>query len=787
MFKNQNKYIFTTIISIMILFSCFAMIDSSNASENVTINSTTDGGIKQVINQDYETIYLENGLYKGANNTNLTISRNLTIEGKGDNVIIDAQGNSGIFYTSGTGCTVTLINIKFINSRSPSINGDIVRAITNYGGVNVINCSFTGFSNYYGAGGAIANYGGMSVTNCNFIDNGVTTAYSSRGGAIYNIGSISVINCNFTKNSVNSISNSSTGGGNAYSYGGAIFNDNGGRMNIIDCNFINNTAISSYSIVTGWDNVFSYGGAIFNNGTMNITNCYFTNNKANSSNRGHGEAYSYGGAIFNNRTMNISGSGFYDNAVIGGSYTTEGNAIYNMGNMISNGNYGSSSINGGGNVSYNTFNTNLVINTSVSSNKITITVTATANGARIQNRVIYFYTNGNLVGNATTNNNGIATYNYTVLTSGNHIIKAELLQFTSVGYTYLTSNSTKTVNIIITNLTINTSVIHDEIVITVTATANGVGIQGRIIYFYVLYELVGNATTNNNGVVTYNYALSGFVGTFPIKVELLQYIDGESIYLAFNSTERVNVTLIENTTNNTENNTNNSTNPNGNNSNNVTNNDPIVKKNTQIIMNDFKGTYNKIITISATLKSGNNPISNKLVNFYVNNKYVGQARTNSQGIAIFNYKVTSTGTLSLKGMFNEDSAYISSFKTSKLTVLQLSEIKITNKATVKKRTAKITTTVANLGYNKGTFKLTYKLAKGLTYKKPKVSTGKISYNKKTRTLTWTISNLKVHKTKSATLTWTLNAKKGKYAMKPSLVKNNSIRLLSNNNLSFKVK
>lgn len=50
-------------------------------------------------------------------------------------------------------------------------------------------------------------------------------------------------------------------------------------------------------------------------------------------------------------------------------------------------------------------------------------------------------------------------------------------------------------------------------------------------------------------------------------------------------------------------------------------------------------------------------------------------------------------------------------------------------------------------------------AKGFTYKKPNVFIGKISYNKKTRTLTWTITNLKVYKTKAATLTWSLKAKK----------------------------
>jgi hypothetical protein len=121
-------------------------------------------------------------------------------------------------------------------------------------------------------------------------------------------------------------------------------------------------------------------------------------------------------------------------------------------------------------------------------------------------------------------------------------------------------------------------------------------------------------------------------------------------------------------------------------------------------------------------------------------------------------------------------------------VPEYSVIKIKNSKAVKKKVVTFKTTLANLGPNKANFKVTYKLAKGFTYKKPKVSVGITKYNKKTRTLTWTVNNLKVHKTKSATLTMSLKAKKGKYTLKAIVKNSNSLKVSSNNVLKgIKVK
>ncbi|MGL6298571.1 MAG: hypothetical protein ACRC1M_05320 [Methanobacteriaceae archaeon] len=279
-------------------------------------------------------------------------------------------------------------------------------------------------------------------------------------------------------------------------------------------------------------------------------------------------------------------------------------------------------------------------------------------------------------------------------------------------------------------------------------------LNDKLIHFYVNGIYVGDATTGNDAVAKLLYVHNqlGFA-LWEAK------FDESAGYKASNGISNI-----------------------------VINDNPTPQKQTtSIIMNSFKGSYNKIVILSVKLFSGGKTFSSKFVDFFVNGVWVGRNKTNSQGLAIFNYKVVKTGNLNVKSTFSEDNNYTGSSKTSILSVPNLSEIKIKNTASVKGKTVKIINTITNLGYDKGTFKLTFKLAKGLTYVKPKVSIGTISYNAKTMIATWSVSNLKVDKTKSNTIVWNLKAKKSSYSMTPNIIKNNYIQLLSNNNLSFKVK
>lgn len=211
---------------------------------------------------------------------------------------------------------------------------------------------------------------------------------------------------------------------------------------------------------------------------------------------------------------------------------------------------------------------------------------------------------------------------------------------------------------------------------------------------------------------------------------------------------------------------------------------------TTVTMTNHVGTYGKVVQLRATLKDvQGHAVSGHTVTFYVNGKVVGKGVTNSVGLATCNYKVGSTGTFSIRASFAGQDSYLASLKEANLTVSKLSVLKVKNIKSVKKRTVTLKTILANLGPDKtGKFRITYKLAKGFTYKKPKASIGKLSYNKKTRTLTWTVNPLKVHKSKSATLTWTMKAKKGKYTIAPKVSKASNMKVTSNNVLkSFRVK
>jgi len=138
--KETTKYL-ASILAISLIAICFLSSVSDVDAANDTITNTTEGGLKLAIDTVEEgTVYLEDGVYSGENNTNITITKNLTIIGKSNkNTIIDAQGNNQIFTINGD-CSVILINLTFINGKSHT-------------------------------GGAIYNSGDLSVSDCSFVNN----------------------------------------------------------------------------------------------------------------------------------------------------------------------------------------------------------------------------------------------------------------------------------------------------------------------------------------------------------------------------------------------------------------------------------------------------------------------------------------------------------------------------------------------------------------------------------------------------------------------------------------
>ena len=225
------------------------------------------------------TVQIANGVYTGTGNTNITISKNITITGQNKNkTIINGTDTNWIFKI------ISGVNVTIQNSTLTHGNASFGGAIYNNGTLTVSDCIFTN-NKATAFGGAISNYNGTisSLNGCIFKGNS-----AGFGGAIDNnyrtIGT--VIDCIFT--------------GNNAIYGGAISNYQG-NITTLSGVFTNNTASKS-------------GGAILNyHSTILAANgCIFTGNNATDS----------GGAIYNDGTINMHFNMFADNTA------TNGSAIY---------------------------------------------------------------------------------------------------------------------------------------------------------------------------------------------------------------------------------------------------------------------------------------------------------------------------------------------------------------------------------------------------------------------------------------------------------------------------
>jgi predicted outer membrane repeat protein len=174
------------------------------------------------------TIRIANGIYSGENNTQIHITKNMTIIGQSqENTVINANLSSWIFYIESniSDISVTIQNLTLANG-----SGDYGGAINNYYGILLLkDCTFSG-NIVTEDGGAIFNEGNQTVINCTFINN-----TGSGGGAIHDEDYSEFINCKFINNTAER--------------GGAIYNCCGHEI-ITGCTFEGNSA--------------NYGGAIWN-------------------------------------------------------------------------------------------------------------------------------------------------------------------------------------------------------------------------------------------------------------------------------------------------------------------------------------------------------------------------------------------------------------------------------------------------------------------------------------------------------------------------------------------
>jgi uncharacterized repeat protein (TIGR01451 family) len=186
-------------------------------------------------------VTIADGVYSGTGNTNITINRNMTIQGQSQTGTIINGTDTNWIFTIASGVNVTLCNLTFANGIS--FDGG---AILNHGIMSISDCTFTeNTATHWGGaiygdsytnimsltdctftkntalvgGGAIAYRNICNITNCTFMYNSVTGGNSWCGGAIgaYSLSSSTVTGCTFVGNSVDPIP-SSFGGGAIYVY-----------------------------------------------------------------------------------------------------------------------------------------------------------------------------------------------------------------------------------------------------------------------------------------------------------------------------------------------------------------------------------------------------------------------------------------------------------------------------------------------------------------------------------------------------------------------------------------
>ncbi|MGB7969568.1 MAG: right-handed parallel beta-helix repeat-containing protein, partial [Methanobacterium sp.] len=290
------------------------------------------------------TIYLSSGVF---NINGLTISKNIILQGAGQNLTI-FNGNGNSILTVGN-VQATINDIQFVGGASSyggaltndgtlTLNRDTFTGNTasKYGGainnnkiLNVNNCLFTNnttpgaFEIGYGSGSAILNNAGctLAVTKSTFSGN---TAGSY--AAIFQLGSGTITNCNFINNTSGEGSSVYTSGiaansqvtnctftdNQAISGAGGALSEYHSNSNVVNCTFTGNSALKG-------------GGAIYNDGqdtsasvqsSITVSGSTFINNKAGS-NYGGGAIMTYAGP------MTVSNSTFTGNTA------GNGGALYN--------------------------------------------------------------------------------------------------------------------------------------------------------------------------------------------------------------------------------------------------------------------------------------------------------------------------------------------------------------------------------------------------------------------------------------------------------------------------
>ena len=291
--------------------------DDNSGSIDCPLQTVSAAVNKCVVSNKPYTIYVDGTVKESKFTTNdptaisIPFGKQITIKSlnpKGETkAVIQADGNGRIMYASGT---VVLEDLVLKGGGNTDFGGGIF--VSSAGVFTMKNCTLTGCNATLKGGGLyIATRGSANLSGCTISGNNATDENNGIGGGIYVVsaGALNMKKCTLTD------CNATTSGGGLYiasnglanlfdctiSYcrciggGGGIYIASGVTATITGCELIENTTEQS-------------GGAIKNSGTLNITDCSFSKNKAN-----------FGGGIYieSDVTATITGCKISENSANG--------------------------------------------------------------------------------------------------------------------------------------------------------------------------------------------------------------------------------------------------------------------------------------------------------------------------------------------------------------------------------------------------------------------------------------------------------------------------------------
>jgi hypothetical protein len=230
----------------------------------------------------------------------LELHSSVTIQGPGAATLaVSGGGLSRVFEVFG-GATVVLADLTITHGQVSATGTGIVSAL---GGAISVDTGAT----LTARGDVLSNNLAQAIAM-----GGTFPTATAEGGAIYCAGALTLTSCTFTGNTASA---SGSGFGNAYGYGGAVYDNASGTLTVTGCTFSGNSAMANGS---GQGSITSAGGgAIYNDsGTLALSGCTVSGNSATGTSVPTGTAN--GGGLYSAGPLTMIGSLVSNNAVSGG-------------------------------------------------------------------------------------------------------------------------------------------------------------------------------------------------------------------------------------------------------------------------------------------------------------------------------------------------------------------------------------------------------------------------------------------------------------------------------------